>query len=350
MKHLLHSLMAVLSVTAITAFASSPDLADRVLIMYKLTPEQAASFSATDGALSGFWGEWDSQNAGGLQRDYIDMKSDNATVAWNRCATSPFAGADDAQFELRAAYTDAAAYFYCKVSDNNWVDYTGWATDAVDLYIDALNSTDPSGIQDPANYFNPTQWALTFSSKQIQVGMGSSTPITGYNLRFYDDLAMTVTDHTALFGEATYDGMTMEISSPTTNVKIQEWMVPMSQWGALSTAEGTTVGFTGGYNDIDNDAPDCVNSLRWVGLCDPYCEPPNPATWGDAEFGPALGTGGSKVVPNHFNMNRNAPIVKKTDFYTVRGEKINGSAKAGSLLIKREVLANGNVKAGMIGR
>jgi hypothetical protein len=346
MRRVLAAMVAVVSLTAVVSFATAPNLTDRVLIMYKLDATQAAEFSATDGKLCTFWQQWDSQNGAGLTRDYMAMNSGDAAYAWNRCASSPFAGADDAVVDLRAAYTDQAAYIYCKVTDNNWVDYSGWATDVVDIYLDAMNST---AITDPMNWFNPTQWALTFSTKQIQVGMGSTAAITGYNYRFYDDLAMSITDHAATFGEATYDGMTMEVVAEGTNVKTQEWMIPLTQWGITNTAEGTNYAFTGGYNDIDNDAPDCVNSLRFVNLCDPYCEPPNPATWGDVELGPALGNGTISVKP-HSNVIKNAPIARKTDLYTVRGEKINGSYKANSLIVKRQVLDNGKVNASMISR
>jgi hypothetical protein len=259
--------------------------------------------------------------------------------------------------EMRAAYTDQALYFWCKITDNNWVDYAGWWTDVVDIYVDAMDAT---GIQDPINWFNPTQWALTFSSKQIQVGMGATTTITGYNYRFYDDLAMSITDHAATFGEATYEGMTMELVGQGTNVKIQEWMVPITQVSPVNgTTQGASIGFTGGYNDVDNDAPDCTNSLRFVGLCDPYCEPPNPAVWGAAEFGPALGGSNTNDCIIHtvnppglkdISFISRRPIAK-SELYTIRGERLVPSVAHSSsvIYIHRAVLTNGKSSIERVG-
>jgi hypothetical protein len=42
------------------------DLSDRVLVSYQLTADEGAQFSSTDGKLTDFWSNWDSQKL-----DYI---------------------------------------------------------------------------------------------------------------------------------------------------------------------------------------------------------------------------------------------------------------------------------------
>jgi hypothetical protein len=274
-----------LFIASSTGYATQPDVVDRVLILYKLTPAQEAQFTATDNQISPFWNEWPRENTNGFVLDYISMNSSDASYAWNRCPTQPFSGSDDAVMEIRGAYSDKGVYLFIDSRDDSYQDYSYWATDVADIYVDALNS---SGVAEPLNWFNPTQWALTFSTREIQVGMGGSLPTSGYNYRYYDDLNMTMTDHFAIFGDRTYDGMTMEIISISSTQKQQEWFIPATQWGITDITEGLRYAFSAGYNDIDANSTDCINSLRWQGLCDPYCEPPSAATWGDVELGPVL--------------------------------------------------------------
>ena len=345
MKRMLQLTMAgVVVCTAMAMAATAPDINDQVLVMYKLSAQQEAQFNGTDGQLSGFWAQWDALNAGGLTRDYIEMRSDITAVAWSRCATSPFAGADDAQLLIRAAYGANGAYFYCAVVDNQWVEPADWGTDMTDLYIDLFNTS--NGLGDPLNYFN-TGWSITPSTRQIQVSVGSSTPLSTFNYRYYEELQVDIIDHTVALGDATVDGMTMDLITTDATHRTQEWFIPWAVWGITSQVEGAQYGFTGGYNDTDNDAMGCPNSLRWSGLCDPYCAA-DVSVWGNAQLGPTVG-----VLPR--GTLRNAGIakhsvVKKTDFYTVRGEKISNPSmiRTANLVVKRDVLGNGKVNSAMV--
>jgi hypothetical protein len=342
MKRFILTIAGAIAFSAIASFGqTAPNLSDAVLVAYQVPTADADFTSAGATAISSFWGTWDGANASTLGMDIIKMDAGMSAYAQNRCAASAFTGAEDAGIEIRAAYSATAVYLYCAATDNSFVDYVGWQNDVVDIYVDAMNKA--NGLADAMNYFNPQQWGLTLTSKQIQVGMGGTSLPSVFNYRFYDNLAMTFTDHAESFGDASISGMTMKIVSSGSGKKIQEWYIPFTEFGITETAEGTRYGFTGGYNDNDNgDAVDCTNSLRWQGLCDPYCAA-TADTWGELELGP---TTSAVKMPLKASITRS--IAKSTNFYTIRGEKVSGSTRTAGLVVRHQVLNSGIVKNGLV--
>jgi hypothetical protein len=322
----------------------NPD--DDLLQVYKITDAQMAAFSTSDGVISPFWAsDWDS-------RDYIDMNTTNNSYpgrdAWD--------GSDDANITIKAAASSDGLYFYALVTDNVWVDATGgenaWASDAVDLYFDSKSSTEiASGGEEIM--VNPAYgWALTYTSQQMQVWMGASALPTAFMFNYYDDLYWTWSYNNTTFANAAllYGGMTMEVVSVDATSKAQEWFIP---WGFVGTggiaevAEGTQIGFTGGYNDLDGDGGE-VNCLRWKNY-DPFSSANGLTSWGNLVISEAIPVGTVSPVANR--VIDNGSIATKA-LYTLNGEKLAAKDVAmvrnHAMVVERTVLSSGKVVSRMI--
>lgn len=343
MKCFAHGIWLMLSVVA-TCFATAPDLNDAVLVMYKLSPTEEAQFNAHDGAVSAFWSKWDMANASALTKDYIFMASDDVKYAWNHDSAKTFIGHDDAQLQVRAAYTDKGAYFYCAVTDNIWTPHSNWGTDVIDFFIDNVPQ---ASVADPVNWFNPTQWALTSNSRELLVPMGGSSISTFGFIRYNDQALSVVGTLPPTVDDPTLDKMTMELVIRDGMHRVSEWFIPWTQWGLTAPPPmGATLAFTCEYNDADSSVAG-IRTLEWIGLCNPYCMPPNAATWGEVEIGPdydgcACGDWPPyqpKVI-NKIREPRPASGVMHSEMYTLRGDRIVGAGATG-LVIQRQIGKNG---------
>lgn len=343
MKRVIAGLAAALSIAAISYGQTAPDLNDAVLVMYKLSAAQEAMFQPTSTtAVADFWKVWDDSNSAALTKDYVFMASDNPLYAWNRTAGITFAGHDDAQMTVRAAYGANGAYFYLLVEDNIWTPFTGWQTDCADMYFDIV----PLSGMTSDIFFDPTASALSFNSKQLQMPYGALTPAQ-INFRQYSADAIGMVDNLVNNNDPTLDNMSVKVIQLDATHKIMEWYLPYSQWGLTGQpAANTQFCFLPGYNDVDDGIATDVKSLRWQDLCDPYCGV-STAPWGQIEAGPTLG--GSDGIIKKLTRNVNlakAPI--STEMYTLRGDKIStSSSRVAGLVVKRELLANGVKTASM---
>lgn len=330
MKLLILGSLAVVAIAIFSFAQTGIDPVDKVLVAKFLSASQEAQFSTTDRQISAFWANWDG--------DFISMKSDDPLYTRSVSTISPFNGPDDARLVVRAAYSTSGVYFYLAVTDNNWVDPGLWSNDAVYMFIDKLSSAE---IADQRNWIDPMQWAITYFSKQLLVPCGGTIPAASFVYCYYNDIDSTLTGLSFALKDPALGGLAMEVVSIDSVHKIQEWLIPWSQWGVTdSIATGMKFGFTISYNDFDSgevyDGFNCVNSMDWIQLCTPYCLP-DASLWGDIE----LGAGPIAVKPfaqNKIDCSRNAV---RTDLYTVRGEKVSGAAKASGLVVKRQAVVNG---------
>ena len=337
MKRIVGKALAVACVAAASIWAvTGPDVNDYTLVMYKLGGGD--HYSATDGVLSGFWSKWDNYS-----RDYVSMKSDQSQYLYE--VGPKFQGGDDAGLAVRAAYNEKGVYLYCDVNDNSFVEPGApgtWGTDVVDLYMDALNK---AGLENVENLFG-AQWALSTSSKQLQVAMGNTAKVSSFNFRKYDAVDMlTMTNNNVPFGsgiigDCNYDSINCEIITVSATRKIQEWYIPWSQWlgeGGAMPAVGTRLAFIAGYNDQDGDAAGQTKSLRWREHCDPYCGiSKGLPTWGEVEVGDFLDPADVGVLKPMVKNQRNS-VAGQAEYFTVRGEKISAARglKASNLVVKR---------------
>jgi hypothetical protein len=343
MKLAIVSMLAAVSLTATSLGETAPDLNDSVLVGYQLSTYELVQYNPAGTTLAPFLDRWDYYNAAGLSRDYLFMASDNPQYVWNENAGVSFTGHDDAQITVRLAYSNNGAYFYIKVEDNIWTPYTSWATDCAEIYLDII----PLTQQTSDGWFNPTQWALSPSSKQIQLPFGGSTPAQ-INIRMYDSATATMKDNLIDNNSAKYDALNWKLVSIDAVHKALELFIPWSQWGMSMPPPNTqSVCFTVGYNDVDDGNPADVKSLHWRGLCDPYCGP-NVATWGQIEFGHALecscGAPPPPAVKSPLVRNHHIPrSVVSTELYSLRGDKIgNSMTSMAGLVIARQTLKDGS--------
>ena len=289
--------------------ASSFDIVDNKFRIYPLNDQQLAQFSTHDNLISPFWSNWDNNSS----LDYISMSSAQLQYARNSgsCPFTP--NINDAILKAKGCYNSKGVYFYFEAVDNSWRSYQGWWTDVIDVYIDTL----PLNLMaDKSYWFNPTQWALTKSSRHFQLPVGDAV-ITLFNMRLYDELAYSITDHALTNDDNAHDSLSIEVVSINSNTRKMEAFIPWSQWGfSRSPIEGQKMAFTIKYNDEDIDRTDCVSSLTWIGLCDPYCEPPSASLWGEIEL-----YEGQVSLIKYFK-NNNAICNSNAESYLLNGAKI----------------------------
>jgi hypothetical protein len=310
-------------------FAIAPDTTDAVLILYQLSAAQEAQFNDTDGVMSPFWDAWNENAPGHFVRDYISMRGDDARYSWNHDPNRAFTGPNDVWLIAKGAYGANGVYFWVEVTDNVIVPPTFWGSDEISIYTDPLNTT--NGLSDPMNWYNPTQWALTFSSRQLLRGIGDSTRCV--NVNYDKGLSMCGGGCPGEYGYCDYSsggayfGLTAETISKSATQKITEMFVPYKLWKIDTVFPGNQCGFIIGYNDVDsvnyNPSSVPVKMLQWQGLCDPYCQPPNGDVWGDVEFGQAL-------TPAHvINRRVSRPTIldnkeTSTSCFDIRGKLLKG--------------------------
>jgi len=331
------------------SFAASSDPNDEILLFYPLSEAEQTSFSTDDGIVSSFW------TTNWIDRDYIDM-----TTALNSNPNSaPWSGSDDARITIKAAASPEGLFFYCKVTDDIWVDPvsgTGaWKYDAVDLFFD--NKTSEEILAGGSSIMvNPAwKWALTFTSQQYQVWMGSAALPTTFAFNYYDNLFFTWSQNTVSFDQASlhYDGMKMEIIIEDNTNKVQEWFIPWSWVGTGGISgpinQGKRFAFTGGYNDMDGDGSS-VGEIRWKNI-DPFgggnSLEEHAASWGDLEAAEDLQTG--IYAPLQRSTRLKSASVGTKEFFNLKGERIRRrshndgyESRFTGITIERSTLQDGN--------
>ena len=343
------------ALTASMAIAQFPvDPGDDLLLVYRMPDNVAAQYEPNGTSVLDYWSDWDG-------RDYIHM---TPTATFSYPGRDHWTGPEDASMIIKAAGSPAGLYFYVEVSDNVWVDKVpgemGWAMDAVDLYFDS-KSSDAIKAGGADIMVNPAYgWALTYTTQQYQVWMGATALPTTFMLNYYDDLYWTWSYNEVEFSAAAarFDGMSMKVVSLDANTKAQEWFIPWS-WvgtgGISNLAQGTKIGFSGGYNDMDGDGAE-VKCLRWQRY-DPFAggdeegQISNNAldSWGDMVIVEEITVG--TTLPTAGRVIDNARVVER-GLYTLDGQRIAASNAASvrnhSMVIERSVLTDGTVSSRMV--
>lgn len=338
------ALMAALIPALVSpCLAAGNDPNDGVLTVYELTDAQSSSFQAADQKISAFWDSW-------TGKDYIDMN----TTSNSYPGRDAWGGLDDARITIKAGYSKLGVYLYCEVTDNVWVDPVSgsesWGYDAVDLYFDNKSSAGIGAGGEAIMVNLAYGWALTYTSQQIQVWMGSTTLPTTFRYSYYDETYWDWSRNEVEFATAatTYNGMAMEVVKKDDTHKTQEWFIPWSQVGVGGVSgaptAGTRFGFSGGYNDMDGEGG-AVKSLRWKQY-DPFSDAANAmASWGDLELEPNSAARQMHRAP----LGRPAANVTSTQYFTLNGQKVRkgslGMLRGAAGLIERSALADGTVTA-----
>ncbi|MDD5673200.1 MAG: fibronectin type III domain-containing protein [Chitinivibrionales bacterium] len=274
---------------------------------YKLSAAEEAQFSTTDGIASPFWAAWDSCPSN-LDYQYCDPSC---------CAggTVPMVGPLDAQLTVYAAYGQTGLYLYLKVEDDSWIDYhvvannqygdySEWANDAVNIYLDNQPSSAIYAAYDAGTALGVG--TKTPSTRQYLLRFGGSTLPTAmyineFNPAYLTDntlAAFTLTPHTFANAAATLGIKNDIIGQISGNTRVQEWIFPWSQIGnpgltAVPTM-GTMTACNIGYNDVDVGMTSGVKALRVGkngdpgGPCIATCDPVNHPNWQNIQYGPML--------------------------------------------------------------
>jgi hypothetical protein len=345
-KRLSIAAVAVLAVAGSMQAQVNPN--DDILLFYKLTADQKAAFSTSDGQIADFW-------TNGWSGDYIDMNTDNNSYP----GRDNWSGTDDARITIKAAADETGLYFYMKVNDDTWVDAPGgdadWGYDACDLYFDSKSSEELANGGE-AILVNPAfGWALSFTSQQYQVWMGSGVTVPNrFGFNYYDDLYFTWSYNSVQFNQAAvlYNGMAMEVVSVDATTKSQEWFVPWSHVGtggiSGTITAGTQFGWTGGYNDRDGDGAAEADCLRWTNGYDPFTSDDAQAlaSWGDMEAAEDI-TISTPTLRSAAQSIRDGAKVVSTQYFTLRGELLPSAdlsqISGHSMILQRKVLSNGQV-------
>jgi len=339
---------------AVLGFATvitAADPSDYLLEMPKLTDAQKAAFSTTDGQISAFWDSWGAN-------DYIEMTTGNNSYP----GRAPWDGPDDAGITIKAAVTVNGLYFYMNIKDNVWVDASGgsdnWKMDAVDVFFDAQSSDEINACQPDCLVNAAYNWALSFTSQQIQMWMGASALPTMFKFNFYDPLYFDWSYNTTSFDNAKtlYNGMHMEVVQVDATHKAQEWFVPWQNFGDVQNGvsgdlSGKKFAFTAGYNDMDGDGGD-VGCLRWK-KSDPFASVTaghDPfGSWGNMQMPADLGSAQTGIVSRGARDGITASEnVVSTQFFNLRGERIDIAAarrlSGNAFFVKRLLFKDGSVK------
>jgi hypothetical protein len=103
------SALCLLACCAVAA-QTAPNPYDSVLVVYWLTPQQEAEFSARDSVVSPFWDrDWSGRDS------VLLVPPDNCYP--DRCG---FDGPDDATLVAKAAATDSGICYYVRAHDDRW--------------------------------------------------------------------------------------------------------------------------------------------------------------------------------------------------------------------------------------
>jgi hypothetical protein len=274
MKYLTMLALGCFLVQANTVHAQTIDPFDNVLVVSKLTEQQEAQFSATDGAVSPFWSQ--------LDGDYIEL------LAPDDCATGlcNFTGDDDGAMLIKAAGTTRGLYIYAAVQDNVWVDRSSpdaCCDDSVDLYLDKLSSNDIATCTDCLVGLYSS--SLSFTTQQIQVSMGSANAPSDFRFACYDENLWTWQTASLTYAQAkSLYGFEVEAVTVDPTHKVQEWFFPWERFGGGipvgTDIGGMQLGFAGGYNDKDGDNT-TADQLRWPEAGDPWKDKAVANYWGD---------------------------------------------------------------------
>jgi hypothetical protein len=354
MKTFIKSLL-IFSVYALHVIGVEVDPADGLLIAYRLTAEQKAAFSATDGVVSPFWdSDW-------ADRDFIDMN----TVDNSYPGRDMWDGEGDARITVKAAADAEGLYLYLLVEDNVFVDPIEptspnvWMYDACDVYIDLLSSTEIGEGAPDILAMPDFRRALTFTTLQMIVFMGAAEIPTSIGYRMYDQVFFGWTNFNVIpFAEIPqfFIGMQIEVMRVDQTKKAQEWFIPWNYMGGGIGYKGPLANkkfaFTAGYNDMDGDAG-TVNSLRWK-TYDPYAITPESEglaideralnSWGDIIMAEDMPDAeGVSVKRPAFNRSLKHGTVMKTELYNLKGERVlsKSAVMKNSILIERSILSNG---------
>ena len=335
MKYLTMLALGLFLVQANTVVAQCDDPYDGTLCVQKLTDQQEAQFSASDGAVSPFWDQ--------LTGDYMEL------IPPTDCATDlcNFSGEEDATLLIKAAGTPRGIYIYAAVQDNVWVDRTSadaCCDDSVDLYFDKLSSDAIATCTDClVGLYNSS---LSYTTQQFQVFMGSSAMPPDFRFAYYDEnLWSWQTMNLGYAAAQTMYGFEVEAVTVDGTHKVQEWFFPWEKFGggiAVGTdIGGMRLGFAGGYNDIDGDNT-TADQLRWPEAGDPWKDKDVANYWGDLLVPQDMGSVVTVVATNPHVARRSArPAVEGavTARYTLTGKRVStggaGALSANGVVVER---------------
>lgn len=242
---------------------------------------QEASFSVTDGAMSGFWGA--------VVGSARTIRMDNQ----NSCVTGfcHFSDVADAEVAVKLAWGQAGLYALFEVKDNSLVTSTGKPAsplDEVSLWFDQVSGTGMGSV-DLNNLVAPTWgWAVTTTSRHV----GSYLKSNHIRYEHYSNFSWT--HEVSALDSLSQDLREFRQEKLTSSMsETIELRIPWVALGLSSVPQsGTVYGFSCEFWDGDV-GQDSVGCLAWRGST-PYVASdtadtvaPNSAAvaaWGDLEL------------------------------------------------------------------
>ena len=257
--------LPILLIVSVQVFAG-----DSTLVSYKITLADSSLLFRGAASLTGFWNEWSG-------KDSIVM----TTAANSYPGKDLWTGINDAGCVVKSAWNEYGLYLMMYVRDDAWVaslnQGSGYDYDATHFYFDTLSSYDL--VRTPV-YVGAT--ALTRSSQVLTIWTDTSNYTVSYQY-FTSNWAAYNVPVTVL---PQIYGIKALVSYIDSTHKLVELALPWNRLNASwknnpAALAGRKIGFTAGYNDIDDAKPALSgNVLRWRKY-DPFLALNRFQSWGD---------------------------------------------------------------------
>jgi len=200
---------------------------DDVLMVPTLSSTNVNAFSTNDSVISDFWyDEWAS-------RDSMELNTSINSYPLR----DPWSSSNDARLTAKAGAGEEGLYLLIEIHDDIWVDpmagSNGWQYDAVDILIDALNSSNIGSSDESIMVMPSWGWAITFSTVQYQLFMGNTSLPDAMRMAYYDNLFFTWAENTVQLDQSAvlYNGLSVEAGIVDNTTKFIEMFIPWTWVG-----------------------------------------------------------------------------------------------------------------------
>lgn len=365
MKKILTIMGIVCVVASYSVNATGFDKGDRIVVAYELSATQEAQFSSTDNKVADFWAIWGA-NETTLDYIYMDPSYDGGKHAGNHSQDGfdLTANPPDAATTIRYAYGANGIYLYWAQEDDQFVGVIQtedmiFRNDAVDFQFDSHSSSDIYANNYRINDFN----SLTQNDVQFQqlFGGAGGEPLSWFRRSYYDGSNPNLVPVQVSWADSKTGEFKIEVEIVSVDAynRIQEWLIPWAQVGnpglGSKPAVGTQIAHVCHYNDLDGSTTDREDILCW-NMGSTYNNlygPTSPYRWNDIEFGPKVDDVIISAVRPVSRIKTSSRVLS-TEYFTISGKRlplVNNVVKnqGNTLVIKREILENGQIKSTMTG-
>jgi hypothetical protein len=307
---------------------------DTLLLAYWLTPSEEAQFSASDGAVSAFWGAWAGRDS---------MLLDPVTASFY--GRDQWSADDDARVTVKVAGGREGLYLAVAVEDEIWIDtaVAGGEAEQLRVYVDSLSSSDIAECTDCLlGFYDAT---LTYTTEQLRMSLGGEVQLPdALELWRYEPDMMCLPCHNLVsFASASESCcITMEAVA-LARTKLLEARLAWALFSVRGAACGAGSGGLGTvpaagsrqalcltYADLDSVGQ--LPGTSWLSSTgkDPWFG--DALYWGDIEFGPGFPPVATPVesllavTPQHGTGGSRAAAAAEIAYYTLTGQRLHVAA------------------------